>query len=281
MITPQYTVKTTTLNAFIRNAKAQKVKRLTREREYELIREAQAGSEEAADEIMTSHIPLVIHIAKNLASSNATNDEIIDLIQQGAQALPIALTKFRFSRSNDARFGTYAGFWIRKFVRQAMLKHITPFSISDHDYRIRKRIQDAIEEFENEHGRSPNFQEIAAKASLTTDDVKRRMFDLQQAPIHENTQAIDEGLPADVKQQDEEAQILLERKTIKQLYERLQASTTEPERAMCVFLLRYMEFKPREVMEIMELSHANHTHYVDSIQRAYLDINPSYGKSTR
>ena len=274
MLNPQNYVNTNTLDVFIKEAKRRGATKMTRERELVVIKLAQLGDKEATDELILSHVPLVIHIAKGILSNNAENDELLDAVQAGIQGLPNAITKYRPDKTNGGRFGTYAKFWIRKYIYEMQRMQVSQFSISDHDYRIRRRIEEVVDEIEKNDNRTPTVIEIARLAGLKMSDVRRRLVDMQvssdlvdriekdfeQNPIAKTEQVVDEL-------QNKE----LERQTIKQLYEELKKSTTEAEKALCVFLLQYMEYRPREVCDIMNITSAQKGQYVDSIQQAYLN----------
>ena len=88
---------------------------LTHEEAIDLGRKVQAGDEEAKDKLTTSNLRLVVSISKRYIGRGLS---YADLIQEGNLGLMRAVDKF--DPEKGFRFSTYASWWIKKFVRQAL-----------------------------------------------------------------------------------------------------------------------------------------------------------------
>ncbi|UVC14730.1 sigma-70 family RNA polymerase sigma factor [Mesorhizobium onobrychidis] len=94
---------------------------LTREQEQALaIRWRDHRDEAALHQIVEAHRPLVLSIAKKFARSPVPSE---DLIQEGNIGLMIAAKKFQPERG--LRFSTYAQWWVRHEITDAVLRGTT------------------------------------------------------------------------------------------------------------------------------------------------------------
>ncbi|WPE19933.1 sigma-70 family RNA polymerase sigma factor [Shinella zoogloeoides] len=71
----------------------------------------------SVEQLVLSHRPLVMHIARNFSRYGA---DIEDLRQEGNIGLMIAAS--RFDPSKGYRFSTYAFWWVRTFMRDAVIQ---------------------------------------------------------------------------------------------------------------------------------------------------------------
>lgn len=92
---------------------------LTKEEETELTtRYARERSPADGRHLVTSNLRLVVKVAREYAHANMP---LIDLVQEGNLGLLQAVEKFDPERG--VRFATYAIFWIRAYVLQALLRN--------------------------------------------------------------------------------------------------------------------------------------------------------------
>ena len=90
---------------------------LTSEEEKVLGEQAREGSEEAQRKLVEGNLRLVVRIAGTYANSGIEFD---DLVAIGNLGLMRAARKF--DPSKDAKFTTYAGIWIKAFIRAEIAK---------------------------------------------------------------------------------------------------------------------------------------------------------------
>ena len=129
-----------------------------RRRELEAIIE---DGKEARDHLIKANTRLVVSIAKKYMGRGV---HFLDLIQEGNLGLMKAVEKFDYTRGY--RFSTYATWWIRQTITRAIADQgrtiRVPVHMSD---RIRKLYKTA-RELEQENGRKPTPEEIAARMDL-------------------------------------------------------------------------------------------------------------------
>lgn len=90
---------------------------LTREEEHELAKRVQAGDQKAADKLVESNLRYVVSVALKYRRYNIP---LGDLLAEGNVGLVTAVRKFDPSRGT--RFVTYAGYWIRAFILEAVVR---------------------------------------------------------------------------------------------------------------------------------------------------------------
>jgi RNA polymerase sigma factor (sigma-70 family) len=76
---------------------------------------ASDGDRDAMDRLVASHLPYVIHIAKEFRDRGVPFE---DVVSEGCLGLMKAVRRYR--AANGTRFMTYATFWVRKEILQAM-----------------------------------------------------------------------------------------------------------------------------------------------------------------
>lgn len=92
---------------------------LSREREQALVARWRAdGDQSALDELVTSHMRLVIGIAVRFRGYGLP---LADLIQEGSLGLMQAAERFDLAR--NTRFSTYAGWWVRAAIQDYVLRN--------------------------------------------------------------------------------------------------------------------------------------------------------------
>ena len=130
------------------------------ERRRELEAAVEDGKE-ARDHLIKANTRLVVSIAKKYMGRGV---HFLDLIQEGNLGLMKAVEKFDYTRGY--RFSTYATWWIRQTITRAIADQgrtiRVPVHMSD---RIRKLYKTA-RELEQENGRKPTPEEIAARMDL-------------------------------------------------------------------------------------------------------------------
>jgi len=106
------------LDRYIQQVRA--IPKLSREEEHELALRALEGDQEASDRLVEANLRYVIAIALQYRRYGI---KLGDLIAEGSVGLVTAVRKFDPHRGT--RFVTYAGYWIRAFVLEAVVRSST------------------------------------------------------------------------------------------------------------------------------------------------------------
>ena len=106
------------LDRYIQQVRA--IPKLSREEEHELALRVGDGDQDAADRLVEANLRYVVAIALQYRRYGV---KLGDLIAEGSVGLVTAVRKFDPHRGT--RFVTYAGYWIRAFVLEAVVRSST------------------------------------------------------------------------------------------------------------------------------------------------------------
>jgi RNA polymerase sigma factor (sigma-70 family) len=119
---------------------------------------ANDGDGRATEALISSHLPFVIQMAKELGGRGVPLD---DLIAEGCVGILKAIRHYR--AANGTRFMTYASFWIRKEILAAVAVQPNVIRVPDYARRhghgsIRSLRLDAAREVDGEHRLSDSLR---------------------------------------------------------------------------------------------------------------------------
>ena len=143
---------------------------LTREGEQQLARRIRKGSQAALDQLVKANLRFVVSVAKQYANQGLSLE---DLINEGN--LGLIKAAHRFDEKRGYKFISYAVWWIRQAMLQALAEHSRivrlPLNRAGTLYRIGKTSR----QLDQELGRKPTAQEIANKLNLSVTEVEDTM----------------------------------------------------------------------------------------------------------
>ncbi len=116
------------LDRYIQQVRA--IPKLSREQEHELALRALEGDQKASDQLVEANLRYVIAIALQYRRYGI---KLGDLIAEGSVGLVTAVRKFDPHRGT--RFVTYAGYWIRAFVLEAVVRSSTMIGAGSGPFR--------------------------------------------------------------------------------------------------------------------------------------------------
>jgi len=124
----------------------------------------------ARQELVRSHLRLVLFLARPYANRNVA---LIDLIQEGNLGLMQAADLFEPSRG--CRFSTYAGWWIRNCILNALACHAGPVKIPVATLIHLSRLRRTFNQLSHRFGRPPTIEEMAKASRVTMREARRAM----------------------------------------------------------------------------------------------------------
>ncbi|MBW3563441.1 MAG: sigma-70 family RNA polymerase sigma factor [Acidobacteria bacterium] len=141
--------------------------RLTPEEEIELATRAREGDAEAVDRLVRSNLRFVVSYAKKFRGSGVP---LLDLIEEGNLGLLHAAQKFDPGRK--VKFITYAVWWIRQSILQALSEHRGAFRVPQKQHSLLVKLERAIRAgIEGDEG-MPTPQELAAALDVSVDEIQ-------------------------------------------------------------------------------------------------------------
>jgi len=139
---------------------------ISREEEYRLAKEIKAGSDEALDKLVRSNLRFVITVAKRYQNRGLS---LTDLIAEGNLGLIKAAQ--RFDETKGIRFISYAVWWVRQSILQALADQTRVFRIpinrADTIHKLKKRSNDLRQEL----GREPTSWEISEGMDMGMEEI--------------------------------------------------------------------------------------------------------------
>jgi RNA polymerase primary sigma factor len=144
------------------------VKSALLESEKEIIKRIRKGDKKAKELFARDNQGLVIYLAKKYSFSS---DILPDLIAEGNMGLLRAIEKFDFKK--NVKFGTYAYFWIKRFIIRAIMREFEVLKIPERYQEFREKIEELKREYMFKTGRPPTDREIAKHLKLPPEVMKK------------------------------------------------------------------------------------------------------------
>jgi RNA polymerase primary sigma factor len=160
---------------------------LTPAEEVALAKRIRAGERGALDELVQANLRFVVSVARQYSGRGLP---LADLINEGNMGLIKAAE--RFDESRGFRFISYAIWWIRQAILQALSEQTRVVRIPVNRAGKASRIDRTAQMLGQSLGREPTTEEIAAKMRMAEDDVEEhRAYTVR--PVSLDAPASEEG----------------------------------------------------------------------------------------
>jgi RNA polymerase primary sigma factor len=147
-----------------------RVDMITPDEEVELAKRIQAGDDEALEKLTKANLRFVVSVAKQYQNRGLS---LQDLINEGNLGLLKAAK--RFDHSKGFKFISYAVWWIRQTIHQALAENSRLVRLPVNKINAIHKISQATSRLEQEFGREPTEEEIAEITQMTENDIRMSM----------------------------------------------------------------------------------------------------------
>jgi len=172
------------LDAFLKSIS--KIPLLTREEEIELAKRAKKGDKEALKKLVESNLRFVVSVAKKYLGCGLP---LHDLIAEGILGLIEAAR--RFDPDKGVKFISYAVWWIRQSIMQALAQQTGAVKIPVKQAVLVNKITRSYGELLKKLGREPTIEELAEYVGMEPKEVER-LLSICQVPLSLDTPIGDE-----------------------------------------------------------------------------------------
>lgn len=145
---------------------------ISMEEEMALAQRIKNGDREAVKELTRANLRFVVSVAKQFQNQGLA---LSDLINEGNLGLIRAAE--RFDETRGFKFISYAVWWIRQSIFQAIAEHSRIVRLPSNRIDSVNKIRRVLNSFEQEHERRPNLDEIADRVGMTKEKILEAFHD--------------------------------------------------------------------------------------------------------
>lgn len=143
---------------------------LSPDEEAELVRRLRRGERRALNRLVEANLRFVVHVAANYRWSPLP---FADLVSEGSIGLIKAAQ--RFDPDKGVRFITYAVWWIKSSIRQALAKQVGVIGLPLKHAQTAYRIHRKEDELSKRLGREPTREELFEAVGLPAPTIERTL----------------------------------------------------------------------------------------------------------
>jgi len=153
-----------------------KLQLISIEDEVLLAKRIKEGDRHALRDIVQANLRFVVSVAKQYQNLGLS---LPDLINEGN--LGLIKAAYRFDETRGFRFISYAVWWIRQSIIQALAEQSRTVRLPAHQLNILSKINKAVSVFEQENEREPTIAELSSALEQNLNEVNSLMAAANQA----------------------------------------------------------------------------------------------------
>ena len=146
------------------------------EDEAALAKRVKEGDRQALKQIVQANLRFVVSVSKQYQNLGLS---LPDLINEGN--LGLIKAAYRFDETRGFRFISYAVWWIRQSIIQALADQSRTIRLPAHQISVLNKIYKAATVFEQENEREPTIAELSIETEQNIDEIKLLMAAANQA----------------------------------------------------------------------------------------------------
>ncbi|TLP82822.1 RNA polymerase sigma factor RpoD/SigA [Maribacter sp. ACAM166] len=144
-----------------------KIDLITADEEVELAKRIREGDQKALDKLVSANLRFVVSAAKQYQNRGL---RLTDLINEGNFGLVKAAK--RFDETRGFKFISYAVWWIRQSILQALSKKSRVIRLPQNKIAVNSKIYQVYSSLEQTYQRAPSPTEIASELDISVSKVK-------------------------------------------------------------------------------------------------------------
>ena len=152
-------------------SEVRKIPQITPDEEVSLVIKIKQGDQHALDKLIKANLRFVVSVAKQYQNQGLS---LSDLINEGNLGLIKAAQ--RYDESRGFKFISYAVWWIRNSIIEALEQEKSFVRLPDNKVLLRNSINKFIQRFEQEYYRVPTIEEIAQHFKIHSKEVDTVLF---------------------------------------------------------------------------------------------------------
>jgi len=210
-----------------------RVELISAEEEVILARRIREGDEVALNKLTKANLRFVVSVAKQYQNQGIG---LGDMISEGNLGLIKAAQ--RFDETRGFKFISYAVWWIRQAIMQAIAEHARLVRLPLNRISSLGKIHRAFIELEQKYEREPTNEELASVLEMTADEVAKNMK-LRSKHVSMDAPFSEEGegslLDVMIDEQDDTPEDPLMRDSLKVEVDRALSTLTQREREVVIY----------------------------------------------
>ena len=179
---------------------------LSADEEVELARQIKLGDAKALEKLTRANLRFVVSVAKQYQNQGLS---LPDLINEGNIGLIKAAE--RFDETRGFKFISYAVWWIRQSIEQALVEQGRIVRIPANQVETMRKIKREMHRFEQENERTPSIDELADNTEIPLGKIEETLhYDARKisadAPVSgiDNATALIDTIPNQLPSTDDE-----------------------------------------------------------------------------